>query len=122
MHDQDRVRWNTMNILTSHRGVDPANIGEKTNLRELEGEGGRFDHFFLEDLGAFTRVVERIDVEIAKRDLGGLSGSLGGEDSFAIGKYMVEEIVLHVLARERLCIITFNWKGFPTEVTNTADR
>lgn len=120
MYDQDRARWNTINVLTSHGCVDPANIREKTDLRELEGEGGCLDHFFLEDFGTFTRVVERIDVEIAKRDLGRLSGGLGREDSLAIGEYMVEEIILHVLARERLCIITFNWKGFPTEVTNTA--
>lgn len=31
---------------------------------------------------------------------------------------MIEEIELHVLARERLCVITFNGKGFPTKVTD----
>jgi len=41
-----------------------------------------------------------------------------GENSMVVGEYVVEKIVLYVLACQWLCIISFDRQGFTTEITN----
>lgn len=94
--------------LTCHGRVDPPNVGQQSELRKLDTESGRFVHFLLQDFGAFIRAVERLDVEIAKRDFFGPRGVWLGEHRIRIGEQVSEQIVLDVLARQWLCVVAFD--------------
>ena len=102
--------------LTRHGGIDAANIGEKSDLGELDRKGRCLDHLVLEDLGTLGRVVESIDVEVTEI-YDGLVGSEEVDEALcAIGEDVVEEVILEVLPRQGLCIGTLDWEGFPAQV------
>jgi hypothetical protein len=44
------------------------------------------------------------------------------EDRPCVTEYMMQEIILNILASERLCVISLDGKGFSTEVPNSELR
>lgn len=101
--------------LTGHGRVDAPDVGEQRDLRELGGERGRLEHLLLEDLGALGGAVERGDVELGERRLRAVRA---GEHGVGVAEDAVEEVELHVLARQRLGVAALDREGLADVVSD----
>ena len=94
---------------TSHGSVDPADVCEEGHFRKFGSK-----HLVLESLVAWTPgtlggVKDGVEIEISEGELrlGGLAGVcwIGvGEDRAGVCEYVVKEIILEVLAGERVAV------------------
>lgn len=86
---------------TGHSRVDSANVCEEGYFSKFDCEFRSFDHLVFENLGALGRVIECIDIEITEVDDRAVGSLVVNERSGAVGKDIIEEIILDVFAPER---------------------
>ncbi len=108
-----------MHTRTGHSSVDAPDVGKQRDLGKLSGECGRLVHLLLEDLGALARGVERGDVQLGK---GGPRAVSAGEHDMGVVEYELEQVELHVLAREWLSIVALDGEGLAAVVADAAGR